>query len=268
MVVQGNPAQLSFLKLRHGAREAKLKRTQTSTKLRGPSTVDAAKGLYLVVNADFATSTKPFTVAGLPRKAKHGHDAGHATAATAATATTTRAQTAANTTKPTNIPPHASAAGRPTVRRGRSVERQRAAGERDHGGHDRLRREVPVGDGEAERDRDRGLERHRAGDVADRQRVLAVAHPQDRVGLLRQLGGQRREHEREHERRDAERLGDRLDRGHEQLGAADDRRQRDDELERRSAACSAGRPCCVSKYSGSSSSSSLASPPPRTVSHA
>ena len=68
------PPQLSFLKLRHGAREAKLKRTQTSTKLRGPSTVDAAKGLYLVVNADFATSTKPFTVAGLPRKAKHGHD--------------------------------------------------------------------------------------------------------------------------------------------------------------------------------------------------
>ena len=47
-----------------------------ATKLRGPSTVDAAKGLYLVVNADFATSTKPFTVAGLPRKAKrsrHGH---------------------------------------------------------------------------------------------------------------------------------------------------------------------------------------------------
>ena len=74
VVVQGNPAQLSFLKLRHGAREAKLKRTQTSTKLRGPSTVDAAKGLYLVVNADFANSTKPFTVAGLPRKAKHGHD--------------------------------------------------------------------------------------------------------------------------------------------------------------------------------------------------
>ena len=78
VVVQGNPAKLSFLKLSHGAREAKLKRTQTSAKLRGPSTVDAAKGLYLVVNADFATSTKPFTVAGLPRKAKHGHgDHGH-----------------------------------------------------------------------------------------------------------------------------------------------------------------------------------------------
>ena len=79
VVVQGNPAQLSFLKLRRGAREAELKRTQTSKKLRGPSTVDAAKGLYLVVNADFATDTKPFTVAGLPRKAGkgHGHDHHH-----------------------------------------------------------------------------------------------------------------------------------------------------------------------------------------------
>jgi sugar lactone lactonase YvrE len=75
VVVQGDPAQLSFLKLRKSARRAKLERTQTSDKLRGPSTVDRAKKLYLVVNADFATSTKPFTVAGLPRKAKgHGHD--------------------------------------------------------------------------------------------------------------------------------------------------------------------------------------------------
>jgi sugar lactone lactonase YvrE len=80
VVVQGDPAQLSFLKLRKSARRAKLERTQTSDKLRGPSTVDRAKKLYLVVNADFDTSTKPFTVAGLPRKAKghghhgHGHD--------------------------------------------------------------------------------------------------------------------------------------------------------------------------------------------------
>jgi sugar lactone lactonase YvrE len=77
VVVQGNPAQLAFLKLRHGAREAELVRTQTSKKLRGPSTVDRAKGLYLVVNADFATSRKPFTVAGLPAKAKHGHGHDH-----------------------------------------------------------------------------------------------------------------------------------------------------------------------------------------------
>src|SRR4051795_13694162 len=73
VVVQGNPAQLSFLKLRHDARSATLERTQTSDKLRGPSTVARARKLYLVVNADFTTSTKPFTVAGLPRNAKHGH---------------------------------------------------------------------------------------------------------------------------------------------------------------------------------------------------
>jgi Cu-Zn family superoxide dismutase len=68
VAVQGSPAQLSFLKLRGGARQATLERTQTSDKLRGPSTVDRADGLYLVVNADFAMSQRPFTVAGLPRQ--------------------------------------------------------------------------------------------------------------------------------------------------------------------------------------------------------
>ena len=68
VVVQGDPAQLSFLKLRGGARRATLERTQTSDLLRGPSTVDRAKGLYLVVNADFDTGQLPFTVAGLPRR--------------------------------------------------------------------------------------------------------------------------------------------------------------------------------------------------------
>ena len=67
VVVQGNPAQLSFLKLRGGALSATPESTQTSNKLRGPSTVARAKDLYLVVNADFATSQRPFTVAGLPR---------------------------------------------------------------------------------------------------------------------------------------------------------------------------------------------------------
>ena len=71
VVVQGDPAQLSFLKLREGARRAALERTQTSDKLRGPSTVDRARCLYLVVNADFATSHRPFTVAGLPRRHRH-----------------------------------------------------------------------------------------------------------------------------------------------------------------------------------------------------
>jgi sugar lactone lactonase YvrE len=67
VVVQGNPAQLSFLKLRGGALTATPEGTQTSDKLRGPSTVARARDLYLVVNADFATSQRPFTVAGLPR---------------------------------------------------------------------------------------------------------------------------------------------------------------------------------------------------------
>jgi hypothetical protein len=67
VVVQGSPAQLSFLKLRAGARQATQQGTRTSDKLRGPSTVDRADGLYLVVNADFETSKRPFTVAGLPR---------------------------------------------------------------------------------------------------------------------------------------------------------------------------------------------------------
>ena len=74
VVVQGAPRnQLSFLELRRGAREARLADTRTSDKLRGPSTVDVAKRLYLVVNADFATSQTPFTVAGLPRRSRHGH---------------------------------------------------------------------------------------------------------------------------------------------------------------------------------------------------
>ena len=71
VVVQGDPAQLSFLKLHESARRATLERTQTSDQLRGPSTVDRARCLYLVVNADFATSQRPFTVAGLPRRHRH-----------------------------------------------------------------------------------------------------------------------------------------------------------------------------------------------------
>jgi Cu-Zn family superoxide dismutase len=72
VVVTGNPAQLNFVKLRDGASRAELQGTQTSTLLKGPSTVARAKKLYLVVNADFATSTKPFTVAGLPARERRG----------------------------------------------------------------------------------------------------------------------------------------------------------------------------------------------------
>ena len=71
VVVQGSPAALLFLKLKHHASSAKLVATQTDPSLRGPSTVARARHLYLVVNADFATSTTPFTVSGLPRGGKH-----------------------------------------------------------------------------------------------------------------------------------------------------------------------------------------------------
>jgi len=78
------------VKLHDSARRGEIKRTRTSALLKGPSTIARARGTYLVVNADFATSTKPFTVAGLPRDDKgnggnhdhgddhhgHGHDHG------------------------------------------------------------------------------------------------------------------------------------------------------------------------------------------------
>jgi len=72
VVVQGSGIdQLSFVKLRNGARRAELVDTRTSDLLNGPSTVDRAKRHYLVVNADFANGATPFTVAGLPRHAGH-----------------------------------------------------------------------------------------------------------------------------------------------------------------------------------------------------
>jgi sugar lactone lactonase YvrE len=71
IVVVGSPAALKILKLKGDATSAELRATRTDPTLRGPSTVDRARNLYLVVNADFATSTTPFTVSGLPRKGEH-----------------------------------------------------------------------------------------------------------------------------------------------------------------------------------------------------
>jgi Cu-Zn family superoxide dismutase len=68
LVVQGGPpAQISFVQLRQGDLRGDVRDVRTSSLLRGPSTIARARDLYLVVNADFATSAKPFTVAGLPR---------------------------------------------------------------------------------------------------------------------------------------------------------------------------------------------------------
>src|SRR5262249_20271292 len=77
IVVQGSPAQLSIVKLRRGASAATLDGTRTSPLLTGPSTLATDEHTYLVVNADFNTSTKPFTVAGLPREDDRKDDDNH-----------------------------------------------------------------------------------------------------------------------------------------------------------------------------------------------
>jgi Cu-Zn family superoxide dismutase len=67
VVVIGNPATLNFVRLNHDHTRGGRVGVRTDPTLRGPSTVARAHNRYLVVNADFATSTKPFTVSGLLR---------------------------------------------------------------------------------------------------------------------------------------------------------------------------------------------------------
>jgi len=67
VVVQGDVPQLAFVKLTDSARQGSMVGTRTSTNLHGPSTVARVQKYYLVVNADFTNSVKPFTVDGLPR---------------------------------------------------------------------------------------------------------------------------------------------------------------------------------------------------------
>jgi len=72
VVVQGGPpAQLAFLKLRGHATRGRVEFVRTDPSLKGPSTIARARNLFLVVNADFATNTQPFTVSGLPRHGNH-----------------------------------------------------------------------------------------------------------------------------------------------------------------------------------------------------
>jgi sugar lactone lactonase YvrE len=68
IVVTFAPAfTLTFVKLDDRAERGKVVERRTDPTLREPSTVAKARYLYLVVNADFGTSTIPFTVTGLPR---------------------------------------------------------------------------------------------------------------------------------------------------------------------------------------------------------
>jgi len=67
IVVQGSPAQLTFVALDHRASRATIVDVLTDPTLRGPATVALSRGRFLVVNSDFATSTPPFTVSGIAR---------------------------------------------------------------------------------------------------------------------------------------------------------------------------------------------------------
>lgn len=71
VVVIGNPAALKFVKLSHHRTRGRVVDVRKDATLKGPSTVARAAKRYLVVNADFGTSTTPFTVSGLTRKAHH-----------------------------------------------------------------------------------------------------------------------------------------------------------------------------------------------------
>jgi Cu-Zn family superoxide dismutase len=66
LIVVESP-KLVVLDLRRDARRAVVVKRVTDPSFRTPSTIARARDRYLVVNADFATSTRPFTVSDLPR---------------------------------------------------------------------------------------------------------------------------------------------------------------------------------------------------------
>ena len=74
VVVQGSPAQLTFVDLDRGASRGTVVGHLTDATLRGPSTVARDRERFLVVNADFATSTAPVTVSGIARPDGDGDD--------------------------------------------------------------------------------------------------------------------------------------------------------------------------------------------------
>lgn len=74
VVVQGSPAQLTFVDLDRGATRGTVVGHITDATLRGPSTVARSRDRFLVVNADFATSTTPFTVSGIAARGNGDRD--------------------------------------------------------------------------------------------------------------------------------------------------------------------------------------------------
>ena len=67
VIVQGSPAQLTFVQLDRRASRGTVLSHLTDPTLRGPSTVARVGDRFVVVNADFATSTAPFTLSGIAR---------------------------------------------------------------------------------------------------------------------------------------------------------------------------------------------------------
>src|ERR1700709_2226409 len=108
---------------------------------------------------------------------------------------------------------------------------EEAASEAETDREDRVGAEVPVGEDQADSNRDHRLEDHRPGDVAEGQRVLAFAHPEEAVDLLRQLGRQRRQDQRQDQGLDADAVGDLEQLFDEEVGAADHRPEPDQELD-------------------------------------
>ena len=71
LVVTGSPAAVTVLKLSGHDLRARVERVLTDPSLLGSSTIARAENRYLVVNADFATNTQPYTVSALARGDSH-----------------------------------------------------------------------------------------------------------------------------------------------------------------------------------------------------
>jgi sugar lactone lactonase YvrE len=71
LVVTGSPAAVTVLNLSGHDSRARVERVLTDPSLLGSSTIARAEDRYLVVNADFATNTQPYTVSALARGDSH-----------------------------------------------------------------------------------------------------------------------------------------------------------------------------------------------------
>jgi hypothetical protein len=71
LVVTGSPAAVTLLKLSHNDSRARVDKVLRDRSLLGSSTIARADDRYLVVNADFAKNTQPYTVSALARRDSH-----------------------------------------------------------------------------------------------------------------------------------------------------------------------------------------------------